>query len=78
MKDVNILVEKNQIKAEFTKKFMKELSKNVARRVAEELYYEMLFLRYLPEIKAIEKGKIKALKDEEVEKLLLDLIKSSS
>jgi len=44
------------------------------KKIAKEIYYEMLFLRYLPEIKAIEQNKIKALKNEEAEKFLTSII----
>ena len=40
------------------------------------MYYQFLFLRNLPEIKMIEKGEIKALKNEEIDNLIDNLIES--
>ena len=39
-------------------------SKEIASKIAEELFYETLFFRFLPEIKGVEEGKIKAKKVE--------------
>jgi len=44
--------------------------------VTEEIYYEMLFTRYLPEVKGIERKKLKALKNEEAENYLKQLLRS--
>jgi hypothetical protein len=50
----------------------KEMIKSIANSLAEEeemarkMYYKLLMLKFLPEIKAVEKGKLKALKGKEI------------
>lgn len=38
----------------------------------QKKYYRHLFAKYLPEVKAIEKGRIRVLKDEEIDEFLAD------
>jgi len=40
---------------------------------AKKIYYKLLFLRYLPEIKAIEDGKAKCIKGKEIDKFFRSL-----
>jgi hypothetical protein len=58
----------------------KEIIKNIADTLAEELakkmYYKLLLLKFLPEIKAIEKGEIKAIEGKEIDDFFARLIKS--
>jgi len=59
-RDFVLTSEKGVINVKFSKGFIKKLSKEIANKIAKELYFEILFLRFLPEIKAVEEGKIKA------------------
>ena len=45
----------------FDERVLEELSTKIATEVSDNLYYELLMARYIPEIKSIESGKIKAL-----------------
>ena len=76
MSDVKISFERGTVKTFFSKKFIETLSKNISQKVAEEIYYEMLFARYLPEVEGIERKKLKALKNEEAKSYLKQLLKS--
>jgi hypothetical protein len=61
-------------------KIDKELIKNIADSLAEELakkmYYKLLLLKFLPEIKAVEGGKLKAIEGKEIEEFFDQLLKS--
>jgi hypothetical protein len=61
-------------------KIDKEMIKNIANSLAEELtkrmYYKLLLLKFLPEIKTIERRKLKAIKGKEIEKFLDQLSNS--
>jgi hypothetical protein len=48
------------IEVNFSEEFIKGISNNMARKMSEELFYEGMLIKNLPEIKAIEEGKIKA------------------
>ena len=54
------------------KKMIREVADSLAKEMAESLYHELLILRYLPEVKLIESGKLKALRGEGV----FDFLKS--
>jgi len=43
--------------------------------IARKMYCKSLMVKFLPEIKAIEKGKLKALKGKEIEKFLKEVSK---
>ena len=45
--------------------------------MARKMYYKLLMLKFLPEIKAIEKGRLKALKGKEIDRFLKQLIEKS-
>ena len=62
VRDMVLSYENGTVSVKFSKKFLRRISKELARKLAEELYYECLFLRYLPEIKAIEEKRIRARK----------------
>lgn len=64
-----------EIDVEFSREFIKGVSKEIADKVAEEVYYEGLFLKYLPEIKAVEEGKIKVKRGKEAIRFLENLQK---
>lgn len=49
---------------------------SISDEIARKMYYKLLFLRFLPEIKAIKEGKIKVLKGKEIDKFLLSLEKT--
>ena len=51
---------------------IREVADSLAKEMAESLYHELLILRYLPEVKLIESGKLKALRGEGV----FDFLKS--
>ena len=61
-------------------KIDKELIRSIADSLAEEMarrmYYKLLLLKFLPEIKAVEMGKLKALEGKEIDKFLAQLIQS--
>ncbi len=59
-------------KIEIPKKLIRSISKSIAKEVAEQIYYKLLLLRYIPEIEAIKKGKIKTMTPEEFKRALLD------
>jgi hypothetical protein len=58
-------------------KIDKEMIKNIANSLAEELakrmYSKLLLLRFLPEIKAVEKRKLKAINGKEIEEFFNQL-----
>jgi hypothetical protein len=62
-------------------KIDRELIKSVADSLAEEMarrmYYKLLILKFLPEIKAVEKGKLKILRGKEIDEFLAQLIRSN-
>ena len=49
------------VHVKFDEKILEELSSKIATEVSDNLYYELLMARYIPEIKSIESGKTKAL-----------------
>ena len=55
---------------------VKEISASIADEVSNRIYNEFLLVRYLPEIIAIESGKIKPLKNAAAEQHILQRIKS--
>jgi hypothetical protein len=61
-------------------KIDKEMIKNIVNSLAEELakrmYYKLLLLRFLPEIKAVEGGKLKAIEGKKIEEFFDKLLKS--
>jgi len=76
MAEISITKTKNgKINFKIYKKFIQRISKEVAKAIAEEIYYENLFLKYLPEIRVIEEGKLKAKRDKEALKYLYKLSK---
>ena len=58
------------------KELIKNISDKIADEVAKKMYYNLLMLRFLPEIDAIERGKIKGLKGKEIDKFFEKLMKS--
>jgi len=42
-------------------------------KMARKMYYKLLMLKFLPEVKAIEEGKLKALRGREIDEFLLKL-----
>jgi len=58
----------------------KELVKNIADSLVDEMatkmYQKLMLLKFLPEIKSIEKEKLKALKGKELDRFFTQLIKS--
>jgi len=69
---------KGTINVKFSKEFVRNISKEIARKIAEEIYYESLFLRYLPEIKAVEEKRIKAKRREGAIKFLESISKRAN
>ena len=55
------------------KNLIKSIADSLAGELAERMYYKLMLLRFLPEIKAIESGKIKALKGKEIDKFFNQL-----
>jgi hypothetical protein len=58
------------------KQVIKNIADSLAEEMARKMYYKLLLLKFLPEIKAIEEGKLKTLKGKEIEKFFNSLIKS--
>ena len=58
------------------RKLIKNIADSLAEEMAKKMYYKLLMLRFLPEIKAIEKGRLKALKGKEIDKFFSQLLKS--
>ncbi|HLC59565.1 MAG TPA: hypothetical protein VJH34_03510 [archaeon] len=50
------------------KELAKNIADNIADEMAEKLYQKLLLVKYLPEIKAIEKGKVVGLKGKGIDK----------
>ena len=55
------------------KELVKDMADILVDEMARKMYYKLLMVRFLPEIKAIESGKLKALKGKEIEKFLKEL-----
>jgi hypothetical protein len=51
------------------RKTIKKIANKLAEEFARKIYFKALMLKFLPEVKAIEGRKLKALKGEEIEKL---------
>jgi len=51
------------------------IAEKIAEELAERMYYKLLFLKFLPELKAIESGKIKAKTGKEIDRFFAKLIK---
>jgi len=69
---------KNQtIQLKINEKTLNEISSKIATEVTNKIYHNFLLARYLPEIKAIERGKIKALRGKKIELYLKQKISSS-
>ncbi|MCX8178932.1 MAG: hypothetical protein N3D75_03835 [Candidatus Aenigmarchaeota archaeon] len=47
-----------------------KIIESMADDLAKKMYYKFVFLKYLPEINEIEKGRKKALKNKEIEDFL--------
>ena len=79
VQDVMLTSIKGKLGVRFSKEFVRNVSKEIASKIAEELFYETLFFRFLPEIKGVEEGKIKAKKGREaiefLEKVSIDIFK---
>jgi|FaiFalDrversion2_1042247.scaffolds.fasta_scaffold11046_1 CRISPR/Cas system-associated protein Cas5 (RAMP superfamily) len=58
------------------KQLIKSIANSLAEEMAREMYYKLLLLKFLPEIKAVEEGRLKTLKGKDIEKFLNSLIKS--
>jgi hypothetical protein len=58
------------------KQLIKNIANSLAEEIARKMYYKLLLLKFLPEVKAVEEGKLKTLKGKEVEKFFNSLIKS--
>ena len=63
----NITIDKGLIEA---------VADNIADEIAKKMYYNLLMLRFLPEVDAVEKGKAKGLKGKEIDKFFNNLMKS--
>lgn len=61
---------------QINEKNIKEMADAIANEVANKIYHEFLFVKYLPEISAIEKGSIIPLKGREAKDYIKERIKS--
>lgn len=57
------------------KKSIKNISKSIASEIADRIYNEFLLARYMPEVIAIEKGKVIPIKIEDFKQQLIYRIK---
>jgi hypothetical protein len=57
-------------------KINKEMIRNIVEEFARKMYYKLLFLKFLPEVKVVEEGKLKTIKKREIEKFFNKLINS--
>jgi len=73
--DLELSFGKGSVRTKFSENYLDRMASTVAKTAAEELYYGLIFARYLPEIKAIESGKLKALKNEEAKEYMKKLLK---
>ena len=62
------------LEIKFSKEELQKAAKIIAKEVADRMFYELLMLRYIPEINLIKKGKIKALRNEEIDNFLRERI----
>ncbi|RLG15170.1 hypothetical protein DRN69_03505 [Candidatus Pacearchaeota archaeon] len=76
VQDVMLTSRKGEIGVRFSKEFVRNISKEIASKIAEELFYEGLFFRFLPEIKGIEEEKIKAKRGKEAIEFLEKMSKN--
>jgi hypothetical protein len=74
MKNVEVYQNLENIQVE--KQLIKSIANSLGEEMARKMYYKLLLLKFLSEIKAVEEGKLKALKGKEIEKLFNSLIKS--
>lgn len=65
------------IQMRLDEKTLQKISNRIATEVANSIYYEFLMARYLPEIKAIERGRIKALKGKEAKQYIKQKLSST-
>ena len=63
----NITIDKGLIEA---------VADNIADEIAKKMYYNLLMLRFLPEVYAVERGKAKGLNGKEIDKFFNNLMKS--
>ena len=54
---MKIIVERNNYRLVLSEDLIDKISENIAKQI----YYTLLMLKFLPEIKAIEEGKIKGI-----------------
>ena len=62
------------LEIKFSKEELQKAAKIIAKEVTDRMFYELLMLRYIPEINLIKKGKIKALRNEEIDSFLRERI----
>ncbi len=58
-------------------KIARNIADSLAEEMAQKMYYKLAMLKYLSEIKAIEGGKVKALKNKEVDRFFTHLIRAN-
>jgi hypothetical protein len=73
MKTVKVYQNLENIQIE--KQLIKNIANSLAEEMARKMYYKLLLLKFLPEVKAVEERKLKTLKGKEIEKFFNSLIK---
>lgn len=53
-----------------TREMVKGIADSLAEEMSRKMYYKLLMLRFLPEIQAIEKKHLKALRGKEIRRFL--------
>jgi len=59
-------MEERTIELKISKKEIERIAESIAEGIVERLYYEFMFLRYIPEIELIKGGKVRAKSDDEI------------
>lgn len=57
------------------KETISKIAESIADEIAAKMYGKLKLLKYLPELKAVETGKLKALRGKQVHKFLAKLAK---
>jgi ubiquinone/menaquinone biosynthesis C-methylase UbiE len=72
----NVQAYKLSRRVKIDKETIKNITNSLAEELAKRMYYKLLLLKFLPEIKAVEKRKLKAINGKEIEKFLDQLSNS--
>ncbi|RLJ02984.1 MAG: hypothetical protein DRP11_02105 [Candidatus Aenigmatarchaeota archaeon] len=71
--DMRFIQTDTGLKISFSDEFIQKFVEALSKKIAEDIYYDILLLKHIPELEAIKKNKLKALEGEEAEKWLENL-----